>query len=646
MSAGVGATSVAPQRRLRADARSRRHPLRREVAPLSRAGLLWHELVGWRGAASGLREGGPSVAAVAAARSDMAALTEAEITTRIAQPISAQALRAPDSGAERLALVMEAIRRETGLTLRDNQIDCALRLLSGDCVELRTGEGKTLAAALAALAAASVGVSVHVVTVNDYLAARDHDLVAPIARRLGLTSGVLLQDQGDSDKRATYDSDVVYGANKTFVFDALRDRREARDRAQDRRPRQMGQAFAILDEADSALIDDATVPMILSEPAAPPPRADLDLFTSLLEFAARMRPGRECVQDARGNRRLTEAGHVELAEAARSWSHPAARDDGLVSLAETALAARHAIRRGVHYICQDGAIVMIDQSTGRLMPDRQWAYGLQQMVELKEGLAPTPETRTVAQMTQQTYFRRYALLAGLTGTARECRGEFWAIYALPVRRIRPHARPQLRDAGLRVFATADRKWQAVADDAIAAARRRAVLIGVNDVAESMALQAVFSARGQEIAVLDALNEAEEAELVARAGTTGRITVATHLAGRGTDIALASDVRAAGGLHVIIATVMASARLERQLYGRAGRQGDPGSYIRMISLEDRALTEGGLRFRGRLARLCLRFGIAPRRVLAWQQAGRDARARRVRRQTLLREQDLARQLGYG
>lgn len=645
MSAGLG-VRVAPQRRLRADARSRRHPLRRAVGPLSRAGLLWHELLGWRVAGSAVRDGGPSVATVAAARSDFEALAEAEITARIAQPMSARALRAPDTGAERLALVMEAIRRETGLTLRGNQIDCALRLLSGDCVELRTGEGKTLAAALAALAAASVGVSVHVVTVNDYLAARDHDLVAPIARRLGLTSGVLLQGQDDADKRAVYDNDVVYGANKTFVFDALRDRREARGRAQDRRPRQMGQAFAILDEADSALIDDATVPMILSEPAASPPRADLDLFAALLDVAAQMRAGRECVQDARGAWRLTEAGHVALAEAARSWAHPAARDDGLVSLAETALAARYAIRRGVHYICQDGATVMIDQSTGRLMPDRKWAYGLQQMVELKEGLAPTSETRTVAQMTQQTYFRRYALLAGLSGTARECRAEFWAIYGLPVRRIRPHARPRLRDSGLRVFATAARKWEAVADNAIAAARRRAVLIGVNDVAESMALQAVFAARGQEIAVLDALNEAQEAELVAAAGTAGRITVATHLAGRGTDIALASDVRAAGGLHVIIATAMASARLERQLYGRAGRQGDPGSYIRMISLEDRALTEGAPRLRGGLARTCLRLRCAPRRALAWLQAGRDARARRLRRRTLLREQDLARQLGYG
>ena len=646
MSAGLGlSVGAAPARGLRADARSRRRPLRREVAPLSRPGLLWRELLGWR-LARPVARSGPSVAAVRAAWTGIAGLDEADLAARRARPMPARALLDGDSGAERLALVAEAIRRETSLALRDNQIDCALRLLAGDCVELRTGEGKTLAAALAALAAASVGVSVHVVTVNDYLAARDHDLIAPIARRLGLTSGVLLQAQNDAEKRGIYDSDVVYGANKTFVFDALRDRREARGPAEARRPRQMGQAFAILDEADSVLIDDATVPMILSEPSAPPPPADLELFAALLDFADRARAGRDRVQDAQGAWRLSAAGHVALAEAARDWAHPAARDDGLVTLAETALAARHAIRRGVHYVCRDGAVVMIDQSTGRLMPDRTWAYGLQQMVELKEGLAPTAETRTVAQMTQQTYFRRYALLAGLTGTARECRGEFWAIYGLRVCRIRPHARPRLANAGLRVFARADRKWAAVADDAIAAARRRAVLIGVNDVAESTALQEVFAARGREIAVLDALSEAREAELVAAAGTPGRITVATHLAGRGTDIALAPEVRAAGGLHVIIASAMASARLERQLYGRAGRQGDPGSYTRMISLEDRGLAEGVPPVRGRLGRLCLRLRLVPGRALAWLQAARDARARRLRRRTLLREQDLARQLGYG
>lgn len=629
---------------LKAFARSRLRPARRKVAPLSKLRLYLDEWIVWRlvRRPDGL---GPLMARIAACAPALRDADAAGLRAELARPLRAEDLLSPTLGGPRFALILEVMRRETGFALRENQIACALRLLSGECVELRTGEGKTLAAGLAALAAASVGVSVHVVTVNDYLAERDHALIAPMAAALGLVSAVVLQATSDDDKRAAYDSDIVYGTNKTFVFDHLRDLREARKHGAKARPRQTGQALAIVDEVDSVLIDDATVPMILSEPAAQAPVADLDLFRNLVAFARALSEGGERVLDRQGNWRLTRAGIDRLAEAAAGWRHPLAQSADLIDLAESALMAVHGLREGVAYIVRDGAIALVDQGTGRLMPDRKWSYGLQQMVEIAAGLDPSPENVTVGQITQQTYFRQYRVLSGLTGTAHECRGEFWAIYRLPVTPVAPHAPSRLRDLGLRVFRRADAKWRHVASRAIAEARTRAVLIGVNDVAESAALQAVFAGLGREVAVLDALTEAQEADLVALAGQVGRITIATHLAGRGTDIALSPALRAAGGLHVIIASVMASARLERQLYGRAGRQGDPGSYERAISHEDRGLSEGAFSVWRALVTWALRRGLAPAICLAQIQADRDRRARAMRRGTLLREQDMTRRLGY-
>lgn len=623
--------------------RSRRRPVRSGTPPLSRPLLFWRERIGWR---LQYRPGlGALVGAVRSAGAGLQDLSDADFAARVLRrPCAAETL-VRTSGAADVALVVEAVRRATGLVLRDNQVECALALLLGECAELRTGEGKTLAAATAALAAARCGAFVHVVTVNDYLASRDAALAAKVAAPLGLAVTVVGAETSDADKRRLYGADVVYGTNKTLVFDALRDAREADQGRNRATARQAGQAFAIVDEADSVLIDDATVPMILSEPSEAPPAADVALFRSLLRFAWGCEPGHGRVRDGQGSWRLTAAAVDRLAREARTWPHPAARDDGLIALAETALTAAHGFLPGEAYVVRGGEVAMVDQGTGRIMGDRKWAYGMQQMVEMKEGVPLSPEARTVAQITQQTFFRRYRRLSGLTGTARECRGELWAIYRLPVRAIRPHLPSRLRDGGFRLHRDAGAKWAAVTAAALQVARRRAVLIGVNDVAESQALQAAFAAHGRTVAVLDALSEDEEAELVARAGEPGRITVATHLAGRGTDIALAPDVRDAGGLHVIIASAMASGRLERQLMGRAGRQGDPGSYERHVALTDRGLATGPAGPLRALLRGAMRLGIAPARTLALMQKLRDVQARAVRRRTLLREQDLVRQLGY-
>lgn len=634
----------APSSRLKAFARSRRRPVRRAVAPLSRVRLFLDEWLTWRlvpdtsGVAAMLR-------AIEIHRAVWQGRSAREVVAAARAPLPAERLLDPAQGAERFAVILEAMRQETGLALRSNQVECALRLLCGQCVELRTGEGKTLAAALAALAAASVGVSVHLVTVNDYLAERDHALAAPIAAKLGLSTSVIVMNSPEADKRAAYDCDIVYGTNKTFVFDHLRDLREARTQGPAARPRQTGQALAIVDEVDSVLIDDATVPMILSEPAAKAPAADLTLFRALLAFAADLADGTERILDRNGNWRLTPVGIARLEDVSTAWRHPLANSAELIDLADSALMAIHGMREGVAYIVRDAEIVLVDQGTGRLMPDRKWAYGLQQMVEMTAGLEPSPENATVGQITQQTYFRQYRILSGLTGTARECRAEFWAIYGLPVRPVAPHAPSQLRNLGFHLFRDAEAKWRHVAARAMAEARTRAVLVGLNDVAESAALQSVFAGLGQAVAVLDALSEAQEADLVTEAGQPGRITIATHLAGRGTDIKLAPEVLASGGLHVIIASVMASNRLERQLYGRAGRQGDPGSYERAISLQDRGLVDGAFSWWRSLVTGALRAGLFPATCLEQVQADRDRRALALRRRTLLREQDLARRLGY-
>ena len=639
--------AAARLRDLRPAMRSRKRPVLAPVPPLSRAGLFFNEGLGWRIANWRLAWRGyrALVRSIRAELEGLEVLGEADLNAEIARTLPEARRLLTTASARQIALVVEVMRRITGLRLRDNQIQCALHLLAGVCVELRTGEGKTLAAGLAACLAARARVPVHVITVNDYLAGRDAELMAPIAQRLGLGLGVLAQDLSDADKTAAYDNDIVYGTNKVVVFDMLRDRRERQQGRAAGQARQMGQAFAIIDEADSVLIDDATVPMILSEPTNEVPAADVQLMQDLMDFAASCRIDVDYKRDRQGALRMAEAGIARLGAAAKGWVHPAARDDGLVQLGENALAALYSFQRDAHYLVKDDVIAMVDQATGRLMPDRKWAYGLHQMIELKEGLTPTAETRTVGQVTQQTYFRRYVTLSGLTGTAKECRGELWAIYKLAVRREKPHSPSRLMRRGFAVHRTADAKWQAVADEAVQQGETRAVLVGVNDVAEAAALAEVFATQGREVAVLDAMSEAREAELVAQAGQTGRITVATHLAGRGTDIGLSEAVRAAGGLHVILASAMASGRLERQLFGRAGRQGDPGSYSVHIALDERGLRDAVLGWIGPFGLTLIRLGLFPRRALAGVQAARDRHTRAQRRRTLLREQDLTRRLGY-
>jgi preprotein translocase subunit SecA len=323
---------------LMAFARSRRKPVYRVVTALNRWWMLADEGFLWRLA----RRGDPRqgiLPLISAALVPLAALDAAGFAAELAKkPPTATALATPAILAQAMALTLEVMRRHLGFSLRHTQIGCALALLRADCVEMRTGEGKTLAAALAAMVAARAGMSTHVVTVNDYLAGRDHSLIAPMAASLGISTAVLLQTMSDNDKRSAYDVDLLYGTNKTFVFDHLRDLREARQKA-GTVPRQMGQAYGIIDEADSVLIDDATVPMILSEQGGSLPPADLRLFQDLAVFAQSLPEGSHRRRDATGAWRMTPAAIDLLAQLSLSWTHPLCGTEDLIHLADEALGA-------------------------------------------------------------------------------------------------------------------------------------------------------------------------------------------------------------------------------------------------------------------------------------------------------------------
>jgi preprotein translocase subunit SecA len=496
------------------------------------------------------------------------------------------------------ALVREAATR----TLRQRHYPVQLMggyaLLRGGLAEMATGEGKTLAATLPAVTVALTGVPVHVVTVNDYLAARDAEALAPLYRFCGLRVGCTRPDQRPEERRAAYACDVTYCVNKDLVFDYLRDRLGTSDgenaarralrrfldgRAASRSELLRGLCYAIVDEADSVFVDEARTPLIISSERA---AADAGPWQAALELARRLGPGAYTILERERSVPLTPTGQraVERASAGQGgiWRHRKAREE----LVQLALAALHLYRRDMHYIVSDGKIEIVDEFTGRTMQDRSWERGLHQLIECKESLDPTRPRDTIARITYQRFFRRYLCLAGMTGTGAEVAPELWSVFGLSTVRIPTH-RPLLRRSmGERVFCSSAARWEAVvARVRDMRSRGRATLVGTRSVEASERLSGMLREAGIEHALLNARQTAEEAGIIAAAGQIGRVTVATNMAGRGTDIILDPQVAAAGGLHVIVTEYHESRRIDRQLFGRAGRQGDPGSHESMVSLED-------------------------------------------------------------
>lgn len=571
----------------------------------------------------------------------------------------------PELAARGFALVRAAAHHELGMRHFPVQLIGGHAMLSGLLAEMETGEGKTLTATLPAATAALAGLPVHVVTVNDYLSGRDASVLAPVYQALGLSVGVAQQDQEPDARRAAYAADITYCTNKDIGFDYLRDgitlaanRGRGRLLVQkmlglgDRYDRLLlrGLAFAIVDEADSVLIDEARTPLVIS--GASDGAGEAQLYAQALEIARRLAPDEDFGVDRRERAaRLTPRGRARLK--ALSEDLPAAWRSarGREELAQQALAALHLFELDVHYLVRDGKVMIVDEYTGRVLPDRSWERGLQQLVEAKEGCEVSARRGTLARITYQRLFRRYLRVAGMSGTAAEVAPELEAVYGLKVARI-PTNRPVLRrDDGVRLFAGRQQKWQAVADSLVRQrAAGRPVLVGTRSVAASEELAAVLAARGIEHVVLNARQDSEEAAIVARAGEGGRVTIATNMAGRGTDIRPQPDVLARGGLHVILTEFHESGRIDRQLFGRCARQGDPGSHEAIVAIDDDIFA----RHAGALARtLAARHASGTAPLPAWAASLLKARAQQAaesanaadRRATLEQDRRLDRALAF-
>lgn len=499
------------------------------------------------------------------------------------------------------ALVREVASRRLGERPFPVQVAGAFGLEAGCVIEMATGEGKTLTATMPATVAGWRGGGCHIITVNDYLAARDAAWMGEVYRFCGLTVAHIDQEMSATQRRAAYHADITYCTNKEVSADFLRDRltlgrlrglpstllakiTEGRGSRLERLV-QRGLNCAIVDEADSVLIDEAVTPLIISGDAPNPEQ--VEAFHQASNLARELEENHHY----RVNHRyreidLTGAGRERVAELSSDlgglWSGTRRREELVVQ----ALTARRFYLLEKQYVITDGKVVIVDEFTGRLMPDRTWRDGLHQAVEAKEELGVKPPKDTYARISFQRFFRLYRNLAGMSGTALEGRREFRQIYGLAVAVIptnRPCIRKVLPDT---VFATEEVKWET----AVGRIRRlhesgRPILIGTRSVRASEHLSEMLSAEGLEHAVLNAVRHREEAQIVAGAGKEGRITVATNMAGRGTDIKLGRGVAELGGLHVMATERHEAGRIDRQLFGRSARQGDPGTAEAFVSLED-------------------------------------------------------------
>ena len=548
---------------------------------------------------------------------------------------------------EAFALIREISRRELGMYHHKVQLLGALAMIRGAIAEMETGEGKTLTATLAAGTAALAGLPVHVITVNDYLAARDAATMRPLYERLGLSVGVIEHAVPPPQRPAVYARDIVYASNKEIAFDYLRDRvtlggpprnahlklsRFLTPGAASRALMMRGLHFAIVDEADSVLIDEARTPLILSRETDA--AAERVWAETAHQLARALFEGRDYRIDRDEHQiELTNRGKATLERMGQGrgaiWTNRIRREQSVTQ----ALAAQHLYDNGDQYILKDGKVVIVDEHTGRVMDERSWNDGMHQLIEFKEGVEITPRKDVLARMTYQRFFRRYRCLAGMTGTAREVTAELNSVYRLNVVRIPTNVPSRRRRLAPRVLASDDRKWAMVMDRTRALhAAGRPVLIGTRTVAASEQASARLGAEGLAHDVLNARDDGQEASIIARAGQAGRITVATNMAGRGVDIELGPGVAEAGGLHVILTERHESKRIDRQLEGRTARRGEPGSSEAILSLDDALLTRTR---RPLLARLALAPGplgrLAARRLFRAAQRRAElghARARRI------------------
>ncbi|HUE70389.1 MAG TPA: preprotein translocase subunit SecA [Pirellulaceae bacterium] len=512
---------------------------------------------------------------------------------------------------EAYALVRESSRRTIGLRHFDVQLIGGMALFHGCIAEMETGEGKTLTATLPMYLHALTGKGAHLATVNDYLAERDANLLRPVYELLGLSTGVILTPMRSEERRKNYACDITYGTAKEFGFDFLRDRLLLRrmgalqtsllgeitgtpfESSGGELPVQRGAHFCLVDEVDSILIDEARTPLIIGSLGDKTVEKIVTMYRWSAEMASRF-------EDHHHFDYEHEDKKVELTAAGRQLVRTLPKPDvlstaGLIDLyqyIERAIRVARDFHLDRHYVVNEGEIVIVDENTGRLAEGRKWRDGIHQAIEAKEQIEVTVPTGQAARITVQDLFLRYQHLAGMTGTAMSAAREFKKVYkmrVIPVPTNQPCVRKMLPD---RVFGTEDAKWRAIVEETRELhLQGRPVLIGTRSISKSHLLSTMLTDTGIPHQVLNAHEVAKEAEIVALAGQPGRVTVATNMAGRGTDIKLGPGVADLGGLHVICTELHDSARIDRQLMGRCARQGDPGTVRQYMSLDDDVIRTG-------------------------------------------------------
>ncbi len=505
--------------------------------------------------------------------------------------------------ATSLPLVLETAFRVMGMRAYPEQVMGVLAVSEGQLIEMETGSGKSLTAALAAIPMGWSGAPCHLMTVNDYLAQRDAETFAPLYTFCGLEVGAVTGEMDEPARRVGYHCGVTYTTSKQLLADFLRDRLlmgEVRSGAQYSMRQGLGRGLggkrvsepvmrgldqAILDEADSVLIDEAVSPLLIQA------EREAEFLDATVETASQLSEQLELDKDYRldiTSRRVifTDIGRDKLQGLAQVlpplWRGGARREQ----LMGQAVSARAFYHQGEHYVIQDDKIVIVDEFTGRLMPSRSWGQGMHQAVEAKEGVPLSPAKEVKARLSFQRFFRLFRRLGGMTGTAEEAVTEFWRIYRLPVVVIPSHWPMTRSSFSACLTDSAEEKWQAIVQDVQDLHQTgRPVLVGTRSVQDSEKLAERLTAKGLRVDLLNALYHQEEAEIIAEAGLLGRITIATNMAGRGTDIKLAPEVIELGGLHVIVSEPHESSRVDRQLIGRCARQNDPGTYRIYISQDD-------------------------------------------------------------
>lgn len=497
-------------------------------------------------------------------------------------------------------LVDRAIGNTLGFRLFPVQRIGGRLMAGGGIAEMQTGEGKTLTATVPLFLQSLAGKGAHLATANDYLATRDAEWMGPVYQALGLKVGTIVHGMSDADRQAAYRCDITYGTCREFGFDFLRDRLRLRQLVENERLYgerqevsrdslcvQRRPHYILVDEADSLLIDDARTPLVISAAPSQAQKREVALYHWCASNAGQFEDDVDYFYDR--EKRKVELTHGGMAKV-RSIAKPATLEGlGLIDFydfMERAIKVSRDFHLDQHYVVREGKIVIVDESTGRIAEGRRWSRGIHQAIEAKEGLEIEIQTSNAAQITIQQLVNRYPVVSGMTGTAIECRREFKRVYRAACARIDTN-RPSRRTAlPHRFFPTRAEKWEAiVADIESMRSSGRPVLAGTRTIENSELLSTMLRDAGIPHVVLNARHVEKEAAIVAQAGQYGRVTVATNMAGRGTDIRLAPEVAEAGGLHVICAELHDSSRIDRQLYGRCGRQGDPGTTQLYVSAED-------------------------------------------------------------